>query len=686
MHWKHIFPTAIVASVPSWVNAQQSGWLEGQKSTTMCTWQGLRAAQVNDTIYMDGGHLLWAREFENGNTQMDDDRNPLGLVYTLNLGVPFNTTTNISSILGTISKPDGGQANNYGPNYYDGAMLANNAEFFLYGGLLVKTDAYKLPDADETMYYQVYNQLDRDDWRPGFTKDQLTDNLTRYITYGGAANAPSENKAWYFGGSRSPTWGPIYEPSDDDATNPLNTSNTLITLDFNIQQSEKWSNSTLPRRIPSRANPSVVWIPVGDQGILVVLGGVLYPGYSTGTTLSLNEAQSNKESPGYMTNIDIYDVASGEWYQQPTSDAPPTLAMGCAVAATAQDSSSYNIYYYGGYDGIHDNEDFNDDVWILSLPSFIWTKISGEAEHARAGHQCLMPYPDQMVSVGGFRALQGYGQKCLDSNIIEVFNLTSGTWLESYDPSQWNEYGVPEVVHSKIGGDYAGGATITAPDSWAATGLANVFATTYNASKITPNYPYSSQSTGNETRGPLDEPKKGGGTPSWVAPVLGVVLGLVFLTAIAVGILLYRKRRVLMNKNGRSDTPSDEHQSHIRRWLFTTHDKGQTETTEDPSSHYNLPYSRNETPGLSAGFSSPSPNPETTLEMSSDQRPFELMGDTTLSPAELNGESLHYNKGARRIHLSGNNSLSSQARFPKTNQVASARLKWACHRPRWPQH
>lgn len=330
-----------------------------------------------------------------------------------------------------------------------------------------------------------------------------------------------------------------------------------------------------------------------------------------------------------MTNIDIYDVAGAKWYQQPTSGAPPALAMGCAVAASAQDLSSHNIYYYGGYDGIHDNEDFNDDVWILSLPSFIWTKIAGTAEHARAGHQCLMPYPDQMFSVGGFRALQGGSQKCLDSSMIEVFNLTEGKWLDSYDPSKWNAYGVPEVVHSKIGGDYAGGATVTAPDSWAARGLEEVFAATYPASKITPNYPYSSQNSGDETRGPLNEPKGGGGTPSWVAPVLGVVLGLVFLTAIVVGILLYRRWYLLSKKNGRSDTPSDDYHHTIRRWL-NTHDKEQTVTTEDPSSRYDLMDSRNETPMRSAGFTSP-PSIHEMQEMSSDQRfepnqRFELMG------------------------------------------------------------
>ncbi|KAI0520781.1 hypothetical protein F5B22DRAFT_51505 [Xylaria bambusicola] len=650
MHQNRILIAALAAGVPSLVNGQESGWVEGQKSATMCAWKGLRAAQINDTVYIDGGNLYWVPELANGDFGPAlPDGNPLGLIYTLNFSIPFNTSTNISSILGNISKaPGGGAANNFGPNYYDGAMLANNLEFFLYGGLLRQTSAYELPEADDTLAYIVHDGLDREGWHPGFLNKKLPENMTRYVTYGGAANAPSENKAWYFGGSRAQSWGPIYQPGYNDTTNPLNASNTLITLDFNVQQSEIWTNTTLPPGTESRANPSVVWVPVGEQGILVVLGGVLYPSYSTGNPKSLNEAQSEKDSPRYMTNIDIYDVAGKKWYQQPTTGAPPALAMGCAVTATAQDQSSYNIYYYGGYDGIHEKENFNDDVWILSLPSFIWTKIPGTAGHARAGHQCLTPYPDQMVSIGGSRSLQGASIKCLDSSIVEVFNLTEGRWLSSYDPSRWSPYGVPEVVHSKIGGDYTGGATIKTPtpSGWAASGLADIFATTYPASKLTTYYPYSSQSSGNETRGPWNEPKKGGGTPSWVAPVLGVVLGLVFITAIVVGILLYRRRSLLSKRNNRSETPAGDdygHRHYIRVWLNNTQEKAQTVTTEDPSTRFDFTDSRNETPMRSVGFTSPSPIPEMTqhVEMPGDhqQLPYEL-GDTS-SPrvAELSGGS-----------------------------------------------
>lgn len=216
------------------------------------------------------------------------------MVYTWNFSRPFDKDTNISTILGRISKaPNGNAANNFAPNFYDGAMLANDNEFFLYGGLLRRTDAYSPPDAKDALSYQIsqYGPA-KPAFRPGFVQAELPDGLTRYITYGGAASAPSENKAWYFGGMRSPSWGPIFYPSANASINPSNTSHTLITLDMEIQQQETWSNVTLPPEIKGRADPELVWVPVGEQGILVVLGGVTYPEFNNPTANSQNEAQS----------------------------------------------------------------------------------------------------------------------------------------------------------------------------------------------------------------------------------------------------------------------------------------------------------------------------------------------------------------------------------------------------------
>jgi hypothetical protein len=254
------------------------------------------------------------------------------------------------------------------------------------------------------------------------------------------------------------------------------------------------------------------------------------------------------DSPKFMSNIDIYDIAADAWYQQPTVGGPGALARGCAVVATSQDRSVFNIYYYGGYDGLKDYETYNDDVWILSLPSFMWMKVaSGTAGHERATHSCVMPFPDQMMVIGGFKGGATFGPDCLGGGVIQLFNLSSGTWMTQYNSSNHADYQVPSMIYQMIGGSETGGATMTTPtpSGWADPGLEKAFSTTYPASKITAYYPYGTIGPNNITLSTLPATSGGGGTPSYLAPVVGTVVGLAVLTTIGVCLYLWRKRRLL---------------------------------------------------------------------------------------------------------------------------------------------
>src|ERR1700719_3044848 len=105
------------------------------------------------------------------------------------------------------------------------------------------------------------------------------------------------------------------------------------------------------------------------------------------------------------------------YMQQTSGDIPPQLTLFCSVMAAA-DNSSYNIYIYGGYDGINSSRATSDDVYILSIPSFTWVKVySGTSTHGRTGHKCVKVYPDQMFVLGGMN--QGDGRMmCLEGGVI----------------------------------------------------------------------------------------------------------------------------------------------------------------------------------------------------------------------------------------------------------------------------
>jgi hypothetical protein len=119
------------------------------------------------------------------------------------------------------------------------------------------------------------------------------------------------------------------------------------------------------------------------------------------------------------------------------------------VYASAPDGSSQNIYIYGGYDGLSPQNDSSDDVYVLSLPSFEWIKLyDGDSSSGRRHHKCVKPYPDKMLVLGGRQASP---TDCVET--VSVFNLNTGRFQDTYDPEDWEEYKVPDLVSGRIGGE-----------------------------------------------------------------------------------------------------------------------------------------------------------------------------------------------------------------------------------------
>ena len=260
------------------------------------------------------------------------------------------------------------------------------------------------------------------------------------------------------------------------------------------------------------------------------------------------------------------------------------------MVATAQDNKSFHIYYYGGYDGLGITNPFYDDVWVLSLPSFVWTQLNrGTSLHARAGHKCFVPYPDQMLVVGGYTPSTGTSPTCLDGGVIVNFKMSSGEWLDGYDPTQWSSYTIPTKIQSAIGAVGSGGASVTSPlhSGWAAQGLADLFNTKYDTKKIEKWWPYEPESSSlpiNPGSSDTDGEKKGSGLPQWVAPVLGAVLGLMLITGVVVLIILYRSRRLFFKYRSSDGNSESALGRRILSWMRGQHlDKRGSLSSSDES-------------------------------------------------------------------------------------------------------
>lgn len=192
----------------------------------------------------------------------------------------------------TVSKASGGSglSNNIGPQYVDGTMLANDFEWFTYGGLLADTAAYNNPDAQSVAVYEQYSAVSSRQFSPGYILDNLPATMTRYLAYGAGVSVPSENLGFYFGGLRSSSGGEIDLGTSNETDNADVESLTLIELDMSVQQKEVWNNYTLPSTVPGRASAEIVWVPVSEQGVLVAIGGVIDPVFDT---MALNNSASD---------------------------------------------------------------------------------------------------------------------------------------------------------------------------------------------------------------------------------------------------------------------------------------------------------------------------------------------------------------------------------------------------------
>lgn len=159
----------------------------------------------------------------------------------------------------------------------------------------------------------------------------------------------------YYGGWMSnatvPGWG----------SRPAVATSFMLKYDYGTNT---WSSDTGPDA-ERRAGGAMAFIPAGDGGLLVYLGGVV--------------DRNGDGSPVVgqpLSQIFIYDTANSKWYTQTTLGAiPANRRRFCIGASWPADRSSYNIYLHGGMGSPPSTAGF-DDVYVLSMPGFSWVKLA----------------------------------------------------------------------------------------------------------------------------------------------------------------------------------------------------------------------------------------------------------------------------------------------------------------------
>ncbi|KAH8730040.1 hypothetical protein GQ44DRAFT_816576 [Phaeosphaeriaceae sp. PMI808] len=507
------------------------------------------------------------------------------------------------------------------PSVSGGYLWADEANkcFYQFGGEYSEGTSPK--DFSMYTYDVILNQ-----WND--TKYLSSERLWQRPSYGAGAQVESRGLGFYYGGWLSNRSTPGWK-------GPQMAQSSIIQFNFTTGNLR---NSSHPDNI-GRAEGQMVYLPVSDNGVLVYFGGI-EDRYRNGSYAAVSLKGSN---------IHIYDINSGKWYNQTaTGQVPLSRRQFCAGVTWPEDRSSFNIYLYGGY-GFGTPAAF-DDVYILSLPSFKWVKgyPLGGTDSNQFGHggcSANVMNKNQMMVIGGWFPnptfgdcdapdAQGQHNMVMGNNSGKAEN---GIW-DKYDP-KLTTYAVPSLVVAVIGGGPTGGATVTAPATWDHNDLKVYY-------KLSPTAPTRAATrfiagTATPSPTPTDSPLK---KKNIGAIAGGTVGGLVILIAILSLILFCLHRHKKAKKEQSREVPAPPAElavTHFPHEMSTTGARKYVSVHEQSHSNGHSTYSGlAPTHSRTASYDHHSPNSPSTPQIYSSPKDYRYAQASTSPPQSPNNAEL----------------------------------------------
>ncbi|KAI5779962.1 hypothetical protein DFH27DRAFT_363842 [Peziza echinospora] len=302
---------------------------------------------------------------------------------------------------------------------------------------------------------------------------------------------------------------------------------------------QRWETQTLPSTMAWIAYSELHSLDaVGTSGVLVLLAGFR----KTDLTTNTGSYRDNKD-------IWVYDIESSQWYSQVAiGEIPRGRWASCSILVPAPDESSYQIYLFSGSD-----DTMFLDLYVLSIPAFIWTKIPLKNYPNEWGvryHSCVAHQNRQMLISNGeynasTRALPSRTQSerpCVLGNPVKVFDLVKWEFLDTFDPAL-TENLVPPTIVSIVGGSSKGNATVSKPrGGFERIALGEAFAKRNNRADGGDGLNNGGEPGGNHNGtspgGPNEDKKK-----APVAAIAGGVVGGLAVLALIAGVFLWRRRQ-----------------------------------------------------------------------------------------------------------------------------------------------
>ncbi|KUJ18536.1 uncharacterized protein LY89DRAFT_732095 [Mollisia scopiformis] len=358
-------------------------------------------------------------------------------------------------------------------------------------------------------------------------------------------DAPSLNKSFLFEGY-------VQHRSDPDylgftVASMFKFLEGMLLLDTNTFP-PTLTNISVPNYIGPRMNGAMVHIPVGEQGIIVQIGGQTTTSPTPFGVPIVNANEYNSMINNTM--VDIYDVQTGYWFQQATfgiPDIPYARSDICTVVVVAPDNSSYNIFMIGGVQAYTSVIPF-EEMWVLTMPTFQWVKVYSRP-NGLWGHTCHA-VGENLLVIGGMQMTSNGGNdnNCSAQMPADIFNLVQMDYTGQFDLAGASRPApIPADVVALIGGNATGGALVTTPASWSDPYVQYIFNQSLVRPAYTPTYTLANTTaspTARSTTTASPTPLGANKAVSHIGAIVGAVIGgLIILALLIATIVILRKRR-----------------------------------------------------------------------------------------------------------------------------------------------
>ncbi|EEP76020.1 conserved hypothetical protein [Uncinocarpus reesii 1704] len=265
------------------------------------------------------------------------------------------------------------------------------------------------------------------------------------LVKGAYVNAPRIQSAYWIGG---------YQSNDTS----LAIGSELIFAKGMIQLNTTTGElKELDSPFPGVQQGALVYVPVGELGILVFMGGEV-PSVTSEVGAKINY------TPNSWNYVQVYDIASGKWFNQTTSGlAIEQRTEFCAVVLHDESSSSYQIYVLGG--GTFSSTKALSDVSYLSIPSFKWYQAAS-LDEPRMTLTCEA-YGRQIFGIGGRKARYDDARAGCYTMPAFLYDTKVESIVTTFDPALV-DYSIPSATKKDI-------EDSPFPSTWADPDLESLF-------------------------------------------------------------------------------------------------------------------------------------------------------------------------------------------------------------------